>query len=228
MKAVILAAGLGSRLDSSDEHDPKALTRLDNGKTLLGFQLDALAPYLPLDQVFLVVGYQKEKIMEAFPDLTYIYNPLFKEENTAKSLLRALKKIDDDVLWLNGDVVFRNCIVGRLMQMKRTAMIVNQASVGEEEVKYRTDDQGRILEVSKQVLQPEGEALGINFFTKKDLGKLKECLAACLVKDYFEKGIEYGIQEGQEVWSCVVEAADCAEIDFPEDLVRANQLLKQW
>jgi choline kinase len=78
------------------------------------------------------------------------------------------------------------------------------------------------------VLQPEGEALGINFFAKKDLFNFKHHLTACQSKDYFEKGIEYGIQQGQVVWSCVVEAMDCAEIDFPEDLVRANELLKKW
>ena|SRR5436190_1103530 len=110
MKVVILAAGIGSRLDGTQAHRPKALTQLINGKSILQFQLDALSAYLSLDQVFIIVGYQKEVIMSAFPDLMYIYNPLFERENTAKSLLRALKKIDEDVLWLNGDVVFRPSI----------------------------------------------------------------------------------------------------------------------
>ncbi|WP_068471332.1 NTP transferase domain-containing protein [Candidatus Protochlamydia phocaeensis] len=228
MKVVILAAGVGSRLDGKEDHRPKALTQLVNGKSILQFQLDALEEYLSLDQVYLVVGYQKEAIMSVFPDLIYIYNPLFEQENTAKSLLRALRKIDDDVLWLNGDVVFHPSILSKILRKDCTGMIVNQASVEEEEVKYRTNEEGRILEVSKQVGQPQGEALGINYYKQADLPLLKQNLADCHPKDYFEKGIEKGIQSGQIVWSIPVASNECAEIDFPDDLVRANQLIKEW
>lgn len=228
MKVVILAAGIGSRLDGSHDHLPKALTRLGNHKSILQHQLDALSNYLSLDQVIVVVGYHKEQIMAAFPDLMYVFNPHYAEENTAKSLLRAFKKIDEDVLWLNGDVVFHPSILKPLLDADRTAMIVNRTGVAEEEVKYRTDGKERILEVSKQVESGEGEALGINFFKKADLTLLKDNLERCQPKDYFEKGIEQGIQQGQVIWGSLIESEECAEIDFPEDLVRANQLLKNW
>ncbi len=228
MKVVILAAGIGSRLDGSHDHIPKALTRLANHKSILQYQLDALACHLSLNQVIVVVGYHKEQIMAAFPDLMYVFNPLYAQENTAKSLLRAFKKIEEDVLWLNGDVVFHPSILKPLLDADRTAMIVNRTGVGEEEVKYRTDGEERILEVSKQVKLGEGEALGINFFKREDLSLLKENLERCQPKDYFEKGIEQGIQQGQIVWTSLIDAKECAEIDFPEDLVRANQLLEQW
>lgn len=228
MKVVILAAGLGSRLDGSQDHTPKALTHLIDHRSILQYQLDALASYLSLDQIIVVVGYHKEQIMAAFPDLMYVFNPHYAQENTAKSLLRAFRKIDEDVLWLNGDVVFHPSILKPLLESDRTAMIVNRTDVAEEEVKYRTDGKERIVEVSKQVKQAEGEALGINFFKKEDLALLKENLEQCQPNDYFEKGIEKGIQQGQIVWRSLVQAEECAEVDFPEDLARANQLLKNW
>lgn len=229
MKVVILAAGLGSRLDDSEHHQPKTLTKLANGKTILQQQLDALSQHsISQDQIFVVVGYQKEVIIDAFPGLTYVINPDYEKENTAKSLLRALKKIEEDVLWLNGDVVFHSKIVGDIFRKNRTSMIVNTASVGEEEVKYRTDGAGKILEVSKKVENPEGEALGINFFKRAQLPLFRTNLEQCALKDYFEKGIELGIQQGQSVWAIPVEQDDCAEIDFPADLQRANRLLKSW
>lgn len=225
MKIVILAAGMGSRLDDSADRLPKALTLLSTGQSILQYQLDAISRYFSLDDVIVVVGYQKETIKERFPDLHFVENLHFAEENTSKSLLRALQTFEDDVLWLNGDVIFRPDILEKL---NRTCMVVNRTEVGEEEVKYRTDAQGKILEVSKQVKIPEGEALGINFFKKNDLPMLKKQLEACKPMDYFEKGIEKAIQVGVNVWCVPVEVNDCTEIDFPEDLIRANQLLHSW
>jgi L-glutamine-phosphate cytidylyltransferase len=229
MKVVILAAGLGSRLDNSENHQPKTLTKLANGKSILEYQIEALAAnsILP-EQIFVVVGYQKEAIIDAFPDLTFVYNPDFEKENTAKSLLRALTRIEEDVLWLNGDVVFHPKVIGEIFRGNRTSMIVNTARVGEEEVKYRATEEGKILEVSKKVIEPQGEALGINFFKRAQLPLFRKNLEQCSLKDYFEKGIEVGIQQGQSVWAIPVEQDDCAEIDFPADLERANRLVKKF
>jgi L-glutamine-phosphate cytidylyltransferase len=228
MKVVILAAGVGSRLDDSPHHLPKALTLLNPQASILSCQLRALASHLSLDQVLVVVGYEKEAIMSAFPDLLYVFNPDFKNENTSKSLLRALKKLDDDVLWLNGDVLFRPEILHPLLQANRTSMVVNKAVVGEEEVKYCADAQGRILEVSKHIIHSQGEALGINFFRREDMFWLRQNLEQCQFNDFFEKGIEMGLLQGQRVWSFPVEVDDCVEIDFPEDLIRAKQLVNSW
>lgn len=228
MKAVILAAGMGSRLDDSPDHLPKALTPLVDQSSILACQLRELVRYLPLDDIWIVVGYRKEAIMEAFPDLGFIYNSGFQQENTSKSLLRALRKLDEDILWMNGDVVFRPEIVDRLIKENRTAMVVNQAAVGQEEVKYRADPQGLILEVSKQVREPQGEALGINLFKKEDVPLLRDKLEECSPTDFFEKGIEQCIQSGLKVWTVPVGINDCAEVDFPDDLVRARQLIHQW
>ena len=228
MRVVILAAGMGSRLDDSPHHLPKALTLLHNQASILDCQLRMLASYLSLDQVLVVVGYEKEAIMSAFPDLVYVFNPDFQQENTSKSLLRALKKVDEDVLWLNGDVVFRPEILKPLLQANRTGMVVNRAVVGQEEVKYCMDNQGCITEVSKEIAQPHGEALGINFFKRDDMLWLRCNLEQCQPNDFFEKGIEMGLIQGQKVWSFPVEIDDCVEIDFPEDLTRAKQLVRSW
>lgn len=227
MKIIILAAGKGVRLGEADA--PKPLTKLINGKTILASQLENISKFFSLQDVIVVVGYHKEQIMEAFPDLLYVYNPLFAEENTAKSLLRALQKIEDDVLWLNGDVVFHHSIL-KDIPLDQSFMIVNEGPVGEEEVKYRLNPDNFINEISKNVKAPLGEALGINFFKKSDLPSLKQSLLKCNIRDYFEKGIELSIQQGTgvKVRAVKVNPELCTEIDFPEDLVHANKLLASW
>jgi L-glutamine-phosphate cytidylyltransferase len=226
MKVIILAAGKGSRLSSVDT--PKPLTSLVNGQSILDHQLEGLSRYTSLSNVIVVVGYRKEEIMERFPNLLYVYNPDFAKENTSKSLLRALNKCNEDVLWMNGDVVYHPSILKSLFDLRKTGMVVNIGKVGDEEVKYRQDKHGRILEVSKTVAHPEGEALGINFAARRDLKQLCNQLERCAPNDYFEKGLEGCIEEGMAVWSFPIDAGLCTEIDFPEDLERANAMLGSW
>jgi choline kinase len=226
MKVIILAAGMGSRL--GDPNLPKPLTLLANGRSILGQQLDTLSPPLSLHDILIVVGYRKELIMEAFPNLLYVYNPNYAKENTSKSLLRALAKVDDDLLWLNGDVLFHPSILSQLIGFDRTCMVVNVGPVDEEEVKYRTNPQGHITAVSKTITPAQGEALGINFFKRSDLPPLMEGLERCADQDYFEKGVEWAIQAGTAVWGLPVANGLCTEIDFPEDLTVANAMLNSW
>lgn len=226
MKIVILAAGKGSRL--GDRELPKPLTMLDNGISILGYQLQQLTRHFPIDDIFIVVGYHKELIMEAFPDACFVYNPRFAEENTAKSLLRAARKVDEDLLWLNGDVIFSPSIIERIKISTANVMLVNEGAVGDEEVKYRTDGAGKIVAVAKDTNAPQGEALGINFFTAASLDLLRENLELCSDRDYFEKGVEMAIAKGMEVHPFRVNGDECTEIDFPADLQRANALLKAW
>ena len=226
MKVVILAAGTGSRLGKNAL--PKSLTPLVDGKPILEHQLEALGKYVSLDDVIVVVGFMKERIMDLFPDLLYVYNPLFAITNTSKSLLMALNKVNEAVLWLNGDVVFHPSVLKNVLENPRTSMVVNVGAVGEEEVKYRCNGEGRILEVSKQVENPQGEALGINYCSAADLPLLRQCLNRCENHDYFEKGVEFAIEQGMAVWSVPVEHDRCTEVDFPEDLARANAMLIGW
>ena len=228
MRIIILAAGKGSRLN--DPETPKPLTELANGLSILEFQLLNIEKYLSLAEVEIVVGYKKEKIISRFPNLKFIFNPDYAHENTSKSLLKALNHVEDDedVLWLNGDVVFHPSVLEKVIIPNTTGMVVDLGVVGDEEVKYRTDIDGKILEVSKEVVEAEGEALGINLFKIADLPCLKKNLDRCSPKDYFEKAIEMCIKEGMDVQALTVDRSLCTEVDFPEDLDLANLLIESW
>lgn len=226
MNVVILAAGKGSRL--GNEQLPKPLTRLLNGKSILQLQLENIAKFLPLEQVNIVVGFHKEAIIREFPALKYIENSNFSNENTSKSLLKALLKVKGDVLWLNGDVVFHPSALEKILKANNTAVLVNTGLVEEEAVKYRSDGSEHILEISKEVTQPEGEALGINLFKEADVGALIRNLEKCKDQDYFEKAIEACITEGISIQKVSIDSNLCIEIDFPEDLKKANTLITSW
>lgn len=228
MKIVILAAGIGSRLGNPF---PKPLTPLDNGKTIMGMQIANLENDFNIDDINVVVGFKKDLIMERFPQLMYIYNPFFDCTNTSKSLLKALKKNrNDSILWLNGDVVFDGKLLSILkphISSNTSFVAVNTSKVAEEEVKYTLKD-GYINQLSKTVKNGLGEAVGINFIARKDIGFFIDRLEACDDNDYFERGLEMAIEnDGVKIKAIDISEFDCVEVDFREDLENANTIFQK-
>lgn len=226
MKIIILAAGIGSRLENPF---PKPLTPLKSGDTIMKQQINNLSSYFNFDDINIVVGFKKDLIMESIPDATYIYNPIFDQTNTSKSLLKALKKyVGESVLWLNGDVVFDKKIFGLLtpyINKNASFVSVNNEEVGDEEIKYTLNPDGFIKEISKTVKNGLGEAVGINFISSKDIDFLIKRLEECDNNDYFEKGIETAILKDQiKVHAVDISEFKCIEIDFLEDLEIANKI----
>lgn len=223
MRAIILAAGIGSRLGNPR---PKPLTQLSSGEMIMERQVNYLQQFISVDNILVVVGFKKDLIMEEFSDLTYIFNNIYDRTNTSKSLLRALKKVrNDDVIWINGDVVFDPEVLARLMKIKTSCMAVNTALVGEEEVKYTVTDDGSIQEVSKTVKNALGESVGVNKIIAQDIPLFIEMLERCEDNDYFERGIELAIDKGLKIYPVDVSDVLCIEVDFTEDLEKANKEL---
>lgn len=223
---VILAAGTGSRLGRPF---PKPLTHLDDGRSIMQQQLENLAALPGSSPIYIVVGFKKELIMEEFPDAVFLYNPDYYETNTSKSLLRAIQRAPaGGVLWLNGDVVFDPKILDELssyLGAEQSIVCVNHAAVGQEEVKYSIDDDGYVRELSKTVVDALGEAVGINYVAAGDRDLLVQHLDKCDDNDYFERAIETAIAEaGLRVKPIDISKFNCLEVDFEDDLARANKL----
>ena len=223
MKAIILAAGVGSRLGNSL---PKALTVLPNGKTILRNQIEILRK-LGIKEIVVVVGFKKELIMEENPDVVFVYNPQFHRTNTAKSLQIAFELVNvDDVLWINGDVFFEERVIKEVIARKGNVIAVNKSVCGEEEVKYKTDGNRNVTEISKKVINGEGEAIGINKVCKGNFEEFVACLVDCRANDYFEKAIEYAIAKGVVFKIADISHLKCREIDFKKDLIQVEKMFE--
>ena len=95
--------------------------------------------------------------------------------------------------------------------------------MSDEEVKYTTDAEGFIKELSKTVKGGLGEAVGINYISRDAKATLLRQLKKVGDQDYFERGIELAIEED----NLLIEPIDISdlyavEVDFAEDLERAN------
>ena len=229
IQVVILAAGMGTRLGKPW---PKPLTQLSDGRSIMQQQMENVQTVFgDKARVTVVVGFKLEMIMEAHPTASFVYNEIYDQTNTSKSLLRALRASQESgVLWLNGDVVFDHKVLERVadrIAADKSFVCVNTAATADEEVKYTVDAQGHIKELSKTVKGALGEAVGINFISSREKADVITQLDACGEQDYFERGLELAIEKhGLKMEPIDISDLFAVEVDFQDDLDRANKGLK--
>ena len=232
MRAIILVAGVGWRLRPYTETTPKCLMEL-GGKTLLRRYLEAFAA-LGVPEAVLVVGHLKEQIMAeaargpAEVEVRFVVNEQFKRGNIL-SLWQARHEFDDDILIMDGDVLFPRELVARLIASPNgNAIAVDERlqDTGEEQ-KVLCED-GWVVEVTKKAgndPRVRGEAAGILRLSADAAEVLRGIL-----EEFIETGkdsLEYedAFRElAAEVPIGVVEIGDLPwiEIDFETDLTHAR------
>ena len=227
-EVVILAAGLGTRLGRPH---PKPLTLLRSGRSIIRTQVESLRRHFGADlRITVVVGFKMDLLIEANPDVSFAYNEVYDATNTSKSLLKALQLTGHSpILWFNGDVVFDPTLLAPVAEAVRrdtSFVCVNTTSVADEEVKYTLGPDGGIAALSKSVEDARGEAVGINYVSSRDKPTLCQRLDECSDSDYFERGIELAIaKDGVRFMPVDITAYACVEVDFTEDLERANSFV---
>jgi choline kinase len=226
LQVVILAAGMGTRLGKPW---PKPLTPLADGRSIMAQQLENVEKVFGQEaRVTIVVGFKMEMIMEAHPNAAFIYNEVYDQTNTSKSLLKALRASQESgVLWLNGDVVFDPRVLERVqsrMREEKSFVCVNTSATSDEEIKYTVDSTGNINSLSKQVVNALGEAVGINFIGKGEKAAVINHLEECADNDYFERGLELAIEKaGIKLEPVDISDLFAVEVDFQADLEKANK-----
>ena len=228
MKAIILGAGSGTRLG---RQVPKPLVEVSQGCTILDVQLTHLTQLMSVDDILIVVGFRSGLIEKRYPQLKCVYNDQYATTNTAVSLLIGIEAAaDEDILWLNGDVVFDEKVLSFVERRSgRNLVWVNTNQVGTEEVKYAVNRSNHIKEISKSVKNPLGEAVGINLVTRPDLPILRSCLEGCDHSDYFERAVQCTIERGVKFVPVNIGARFCVEVDYQEDLGQVQSFFhKRW
>ena len=226
IQVVILAAGMGTRLGKPW---PKPLTVLSDGRSIMQQQMENVSQVFgDKARITVVVGFKLEMIIEAHPSASFVYNEIYDQTNTSKSLLKALRASQESgVLWLNGDVVFDSRVLERVqsrMREEKSFVCVNTSATSDEEIKYTVDKDGNINSLSKQVKNALGEAVGINFIGSSDKAHVITHLEECADNDYFERGLELAIEKaGIKLEPVDISDLFAVEVDFQADLERANK-----
>ena len=119
-KALIIAAGLGSRLKKHTENLPKCMLDF-GGKTLLQRQIDAYNKN-NIKDISLVRGYKKEKIN--YKGLRYFENKDYKNNNILNSIFYAEKIINGNIIISYSDILFDPIVVQRTIDSNHDISVV--------------------------------------------------------------------------------------------------------
>lgn len=107
-RAIIMAAGIGSRLRPITLHTPKPLVKV-HGVRMIDTVLRGLLEQ-GITEIYIVVGYRKEQfaaLKRDYPQIKLIENPYYAECNNISSLFAAREHLEDAMI-LDGDLIIRN------------------------------------------------------------------------------------------------------------------------
>lgn len=231
MRAIILAAGAGRRLEPMGWNKPKCLLDV-GGKTLLTHTLDALRA-VDVDEVGIVVGYRQELVRAGTGGgipITWVENADYATTNTIHSLWLARALLDDAVILCNGDVRFDAAILNDLLACRTSALSVDEKVCGDEEVKVIVDANRRVVRIGKALPPGDclGESVGIAKFDRADAMALAVALdryneVRCERGLFYETAVD-DIVADHELRAVPLTGHRAIEIDTPEDVDAARRL----
>jgi choline kinase len=230
MRAVILAAGRGTRLRGVTGNHPKCLARI-GPLTLIERQVAALRR-CGVDTVTVVAGYHATDVRRVCSGVDFAHNARFASTNSLYSLWLVRHLIGDGFVVLNADVLFHEQMLTDLLTARYEDALLVAAppaggpALGDEEMKVRVRG-GRVVEIAKTIdpAEADGENIGIAKFGRS---------GATVLIEEMNRLIAAG---GGRDWLPAAFAAFCRrrplhvvdsrgfpwiEIDFPEDYWRAS------
>lgn len=172
MRAIILAAGIGSRLRPLTDSTPKCLIEV-NGRPILAYQLEALFRCGALQEIIIVAGYRHSDICD-FVNSTHapvptraIVNSYFETTNNMYSLGLAIEGLaGQDILVLNGDVIFAPEIMIRAttMLVPNSVVACDSSVYYEESMKIVVASDDRLVRISKTIPEEDASAVSIDLY----------------------------------------------------------------
>ena len=225
MQAVILAAGLGTRMRPLTNTVAKPLLKVGK-RSLLDYTFDALPD--EVDEVIVVIGYLGEQIRsylgDKFRGRAVHYVVQERLEGTAKALWEARALLRSRFLVLMADDIYFKGDIEKCLTHERAALVMRSKTAGPGG-KVTLGKGGRLLEVEEGKSHPPGSLICVNVFVLTP-----EIFDYEPVKLTDREG-EWGLPQTVVLMAkdhpvSVVNATRWVKITAPEDLGRAKQSLK--
>lgn len=237
MKAIIFNSGLGHRMGDETKLHHKSMTVLYNGETIFHRQIRLLSAAGVTDFVITTGPFEEQLKGEAakFPGLnfTFVPNPIYDKTNYIYSMYLARDFIDDDMLFLHGDLVFNQKLAHDMINndYQSCATVHFTKALPEKDFKGRVID-GKVHEVSIKIFDE-------NCFAFQPFYKMSKATASAWVGkvvEYIHKGEDKCYAENAlneifaalNVYAYSYENDFIDEIDNMEDFVRVNAQIQPF
>ncbi len=235
MRAIILAAGIGKRLQEEGKKQPKCFLKVGE-KRLVERYVDTLTACGVSDITF-VLGYMAEEVQtyleRAYPGLgiDYIVNEEYLKGNIL-SAYAAAGCFDEPFVLMDADVAFPDTLLRKLLDSPRANCLLLDTDFNNvaEEMKRGADADGRVWEINRHLTQDypvQGEGVGF-FKCSPAAGAVFRDLLKRRVENH-EDTLEYetvlfDLMQEVPIGYELVAGLPWTEIDFPEDLQRAREI----
>lgn len=235
MKAIILAAGTGSRLYPYTQYIPKCLLDL-GGTTILEEQINHIRD-CGINEVVIVVGFGFEKVENFLRNydglgmqIKTLYNPFYQTTNSLVSLWIARSEMDEDIVVMNGDDVFEIDVLDKLLSIREEKIclpIKKKFSYDSEDMKVIVNNE-RILKISKCIENNiSAESVGIRVFRDTGVELVKRAIEEELrtpgaETKWYISSIHRLINKGYKIRALDIEDLFWMDVDYPADLFKAR------
>jgi choline kinase len=230
LKALILAAGKGSRINNITNGSPKSLLPLGN-HTLISHSLELLKKK-GIDEIVVVTGYKRHEVIDhvkkVWPGkVDFVFNPHYETTNVLYSFWLGLKMIGkSDFLFLHADTVFCEAILDKLLSSKFVSPIilaVDKHECDEEAMKVTLSD-NKVINVTKEMPleNSDGEFIGLAKISKDIYSEINDATENILEEKLFQSYFEFAVQRLIETSNLSVTSSDVTglswrEVDFEVD-----------
>ncbi len=244
MKAIILSAGQGSRLGHLTDDRPKCLIEF-GGRSLLDRQLDTLAAN-GITQAVVVTGFRDDQIEKALerrrsagegPEVRTVFNPFFKVADNLGSLFLVRNELKGECLVWNGDTLVSKSLMAKVIGNDRPGICVTvdrKDRYDDDDMKVIRDEaSGQLHAIGKRI--PSGvnaESIGLLAFRDGGAERFAEAIEREMrtaegTTVWYLRVIHYMAQDS-EIWTLDISGEEWGEVDFPEDVVGAEELVRGW
>ncbi len=226
MKALILNSGIGSRMAPLTDHQPKCLTEISPGTTILSRQLQMLAA-TGIVEVVITTGPFPSVLEEYCKGLklplqyTFVQNPDYQKTNYIYSIYLARSELMDDILLLHGDLVFEQEVLWRALENPLSCMAVSSTAPLPEKDFKALISENRIKKVGIEFFDSALAAQPLYRLTKDDwlvwLKKIAQLCESGQTGCYAERALNE-ITGNISLYPMDIRSMLCGEVDCPEDL----------
>jgi len=243
MKAIILGAGQGKRLLPLTSDRPKNTIELA-GRTMLAWQVEQLVR-CGVERIHVVTGFKAEaqdreieRLSSRYPgcELGTIFNPFYKVADNLVSCWMAADRMDEDFVLVNGDTLFHESVLRRLLSSHRapvTLAIDRKDHYDEDDMKVHLNGT-QLLEIGKDLPRDRvnGESIGMLYFRGEGPAIFRNMLERIMSADgaleiWYLSAIG-AIAQQHVVQTQSISGLEWCEVDFPVDKTRAEDIVSGW
>lgn len=220
LSVIIPSAGIGRRMK---DKNPKALSII-HGSTLVERQVNAVWTQFPKAEIFIVVGYQADKVRDSLKDypIRFIYNPIYESTNVAFSIGLAMQaSTSHQALIIYGDLFFNKEAISHISDGNSKILVDTARTFNQDEVGFVTDEKEMVTNLSYGLARKWAQ---ITYLTGAELDLFKNiCYNEDRVRWFGYEAINETIENGGLFETQEVSSSYVVDIDTQQDLQKAIQ-----